>query len=80
MELPGNTGMNEYVIKLINGKRAHYKSIYALSLVKLETWKTYIKSHLKPGFISPSKSLTGAPTLFNKKPNSSLCLYIDYQG
>ncbi len=51
MELPENTGINEYVIKLIDGKQSPYGPIYALSLVELETLKTYLKTHLKTGFI-----------------------------
>ncbi len=41
MELSENTGMNEYVIKLIDGKHLSYVSIYALSPVEWETLKTY---------------------------------------
>ena len=48
--------------------------------MKLETLKTYIKTHLKIGFIRPSKSPAGALILFNKKPDGSLCLCVDYQG
>lgn len=43
--------MNEYVIKLIYRKQPSYRPIYALNLVKLETLKTYIETHLKTGFI-----------------------------
>ncbi len=80
MELLENTGMNEHAIELIEGKQPPYGPIYTLSLVELETLKTYIKTHLKTGFIRPSKSPAGAFILFNKKPNSSLRLYVDYRG
>ena len=56
MELPENTGINEYAIKLVGGKQPPYEPIYSLSPVKLETLKTYIETHLKTGFIRPSKS------------------------
>ncbi len=79
MELPENTGINEYTIELIEGKQPLYGSIYILSPVELETLKTYIEAHLKTGFIQPSKSLASAPILFDKKSDSSLCLYVDYQ-
>ena len=46
--------------------------------MELETLKTYIKTHLKTGFIQPSKSLTDALILFNKKSDGSLRLYMDY--
>ncbi len=80
MVLSENTRMNEHTIELIEGKQPHYGPIYALSLVELETLKTYIKTYLKTGFIWPSKSPTRAPILFNKKLDSSLCLYVNYQG
>ncbi len=48
--------------------------------MKLETLKAYIETHLKTGFIRPSKSPAGAPILFDKKPNSSLRLCVDYWG
>ncbi len=43
--------INEYAIKLIDGKQQLYGSIYVLSSVKLETLKIYIETHLKTGFI-----------------------------
>ncbi len=80
MELPENTGINEHAIKLINKKQPPYGPIYALSPVELETLKAYIETHLKTGFIWPSKSPTGAFILFDKKPDGSFCLYMDYRG
>ncbi len=72
--------MNEPVIELIKGKQPPYRSIYALSPVELETQKAYIKTHLKTGFIQPSKSSTGAPILFDKKLDGNLHLCVDYWG
>ena len=46
--------------------------------MELKTLKTYIKTHLKTGFIRLSKSPAGAPILLNKKPDGSFCLYVDY--
>ena len=51
MELPKNTGINEHAIKLQNGKQPSYKLIYSLGPVELKRLKTYIKTHLKTGFI-----------------------------
>ena len=48
--------------------------------MELETLKAYIETHLKTGFIWPSKSPAGAPILFDKKPDGSLRLYVDYRG
>lgn len=80
MNLPENTNMNEYIIELIKRKQPPYGPIYTLSLVELETLKAYIKTYLKTGFIRPSKSFTGVPILFDKKPDGNLCLCVDYQG
>lgn len=51
MELPKIIRINEYAIELIDGKQSFYKPIYTLSLIELETLKTYIEAHLKTGFI-----------------------------
>ncbi len=80
MELSENTGMNEYIIKLIEGKQSPYGLIYALSPVELEILKAYIETHLKTGFIQPSKSPAGVPILFDEKPDGSLRLYVNYRG
>ncbi len=48
--------------------------------MELETLKTYIETHLKTGFIWPFKSPAGALILFDKKPDGSLRLCVDYWG
>ena len=78
MKLPKNTNINKHGIELQDGKQPFYGPIYSLRPVELKTLKTYIKTYLKTGFIQTSKSLAGAPILFNKKPNGSLWLYVDY--
>ena len=80
MELPENTDINKHAIELQDGKQPPYRPICSLGPVELETLKTYIKTHLKTGFIWPSKSLTCASILFNKKPDSSLWLCVNYWG
>ncbi len=79
IELPENTIINNHTIELIEGKQPPYRPIYALSLVKLETLKAYIKTHLQTGFIRPSKSPAGAPILFDKKLDGSFYLCVDYR-
>ena len=74
------TEFNQHIIKLEEGKQPPYKPIYSLGPVELGTLKTYIKTHLKTGFIRPSKSPASAPILFDKKPDGSLCLCVDYRG
>ena len=71
---------NQHAINLKEGKQPSYGPIYNLGLMELETLKTYIKTHLKTGFIWPSKSLTSAPILFNKKSNGSIPVCVDYHS
>ena len=78
-ELPENTGMNEHTIELEKGKQPLFGPIYSLGPVELETLKTYIETNLANGFIGPSKFPAGAPILFNKKPDGSLHLCVDYR-
>ena len=79
-ELPENTGINEHAIELEEGKQPPFGPIYSLGPVELETLKTYIETNLANGFIRPSKSPAGAPILFDRKPDRSLRLYVDYRG
>lgn len=79
-ELPEHTGMNDHAIELEEGKQPPYGPIYSLGPVKLETSKTYIETNLKNGFIRPSKSPAGVPILFDRKPDGSLRLCVDYRG
>ena len=63
--LPERTKLNKHAINLKDGKQPPYGPIYSLVPVELETLKTYIKIHLKTGFIWPSKSPTDALILFD---------------
>ena len=72
--------MNEHAIKLEEGKQLSFRPIYSLGPVELKTLKTYIKTNLANGFIRPSKSLARAPILFNRKPDASFRLCVDYWG
>ena len=78
IELPENTGMNEHVIKLIEDKQLFYGPIYWLRPVKLETLKTYIETYLKTGFIQLFKSPASALILFDRKPDGSIRLCVNY--
>ena len=79
-ELSENTGINKHIIKLKEGKQPLFGSIYSLEPVELETLKTYIKTNLANGFIRFSKSLAGALILFDRKPNKSFCLCVNYRS
>lgn len=51
MKLSEITNRNKHAIELIDRKQLLYKLIYTLSPVKLETFKVYIKIHLKTKLI-----------------------------
>ena len=78
MELSKNTRINKHVIKLINEKQPSYEPIYALNPVELEILKAYIKIYLKIEFIWPFKFFVNAPIQFDKKPNNSVRLCVNY--
>ena len=80
VELPENTGMNEHAIKLEKGKQPPFGPIYSLKPVELETLKTYIKTNLANDFIWPLQSPARALILFDRKPDRSLRLCVDYRG
>ena len=79
-ELSEHTKINDHAIKLVNGQEPPYGSIYSLSLMELEILKAYIENNLANGLIRPSKSPARAFILFDKKPDGSLSLCVDYQG
>lgn len=70
--------VSKYTIKLVKIKQLFYRPIYALSLVKLETLKICIKTHLKIRFIQTFKSPTRVLILLEIKPNSNFYLYMNY--
>ena len=79
-ELLENIEVNEHATKLEEGQQPPFGSIYSLSLVELETLKTYIKINLANGFIRPFKSPIGASIFFDQKPNGTFCLCVNYWG
>ena len=79
-EFPKNTEINEHAIKLEEGKQPLFGPIYSLGSVELKILKTYIKTNLANGFIRPSKSPAGALILFDRKPDGSFRLCMDYWG
>ena len=80
IELSEYTKINNHTIKLMDNWQLSYDLIYSLSFVELEILKTYIKNILANNFIRPFKFPTRAPIFFNKKPNKSLKLCINYLG
>ena len=70
--------INNHTIELVNNWQLLYGLIYSLGLVELEILKTYIKNNLANSFIGLFKSFIKIFILFDKKPNGSLKLYVDY--
>ncbi len=79
-ELLEHTGINDHAIEFVDNWQSPYSPIYSLGPVELETLKAYIENNLANGFIRPSKSPTGALIFFDKKPDGSLRLCMNYQG
>lgn len=72
------TNFNKYAIKLENDKQLLYRQIYSLGPIELKILKAYIETNLTTGFICLYKSLAGISIMFDKKPNNSFCLYVNY--
>ncbi len=77
-ELSEYTGINDHAIELVDDRQPSYGPIYSLGPVELEILKAYIENNLVSGFIRPSKSPAGGSILFDKKPDGSLRLCVDY--
>ena len=80
VELPEYMRINNYTIELIDNWQPLYSFIYSLGFMKLEILKIYIKNNLTNSFIKSSKFLVEILIFFNKKPDKSLRLCMDYQG
>ncbi len=80
VEYPEHTGINDHAIEFVDDWKPLYGPIYSLGPVELEILKAYIKNNLSNGFIRPSKFPARAPILFDKKPDGSLRLCVDYQS
>ena len=72
--------ISNHAIKLVNDLQLPYGPIDCLGSVKLDTLKAYIENNLANGFIKPSESPVRTFIFFDKKPDISLKLSVDYQG
>jgi hypothetical protein len=70
-------GINHEIPFVPNAKPI-YGPIYNLSKTKFQALKEYIDNMIAKGCICPFKSPFDSPVLFIKKPDSSLCLCVDY--
>ena len=78
VKLSKHMRINNYAIKLVDDWQLPYSLIYSLGPVELEILKTYIKNNLVNNFIRPFKFFVGVVIFFDKKPNKSLKLCVDY--
>ena len=67
-------------INLEEGAQSLVGPIYSLLASEQEALKEFIEKNLNTGFIQPTLSLHGAPVLFVKKKDGSLCLCVDFCG
>ena len=77
-ELPEHIGINDHAIELVEDQQPPSGPIYNLRPVEFETLKAYIETHLINKFIRSSKSLAGAPILFDRKSDGFLQLCVNY--
>ena len=77
-KLSKHTKINDYANELVDNWQPLYNFIYRLGPMELEILKTYIKNNLVNSFIRLSKFLSRVSIFFDKKPDRSLRLYIDY--
>ena len=67
-------------INLEEGAQSPVSLIYSLLASEQEALKEFIEENLNTGFIWPTSSSYGAPVLFVKKKDGSLCLCVDFHG
>jgi len=67
-------------INLEEGAQPLVGPIYSLSTSEQEALKEFIEENLNTGFIQPTSSPHGAPVLFVKKKDGSLCICVDFCG
>ncbi|GBG87765.1 hypothetical protein CBR_g45920 [Chara braunii] len=70
----------EHSIQLVSDYRAHHQAPYRLSIPEATELKRQLEELLRLGFIKPNNSPWGAPVLFARKADGTLCLCIDYRG
>src|SRR5258706_210481 len=67
-------------ISLEEGAKPFHRPIYSLSPPELAALQEFLEEHTWNSFICPTKSPWGAPVLFVKKKDRSLCLCVDFHA
>ncbi|GBG85967.1 hypothetical protein CBR_g40780 [Chara braunii] len=70
----------EHFIKLVPDYCVHHQAPYQLSILEAMEFKRQLEELLRLSFIKLSNSPWGAPVLFARKADGTLCLCIDYRG
>ena len=68
----------DHIIPLLSDKEPLKDPLYNMSRDELLVLQKYLKEHLFKGFIRVSSSSAAFSVIFIKKPESSLCLCVDY--
>jgi hypothetical protein len=78
-ELPPHC-LYDHRIPLKEGFTPPFGPIYSVSRTELEALRKGLDENLSKGFIRASSSPAGAPIIFVKKGDGSLCLCVNYRG
>ncbi|KAL0302398.1 UNVERIFIED_CONTAM: Retrovirus-related Pol polyprotein from transposon [Sesamum calycinum] len=70
----------DHEIELVPGMKPLARAPYRMSQPELVELRKQLKEMLESGIIKPAKSLYGAPVLFQKKADGSLCMCCDYRA
>ena len=70
----------DHKIELLPRTKAPAQAPYQMSSVELLELCKQLKELLDAGLIQPSRASYGAPMLFQKKHDGSLCMYMEYRA
>ena len=70
----------DHKIKLMPGAKPPAQVPYWMALAELLELKKQLKEFLDSGMIQPLRAPFGAPVLFHKKHDRSLCMCVDYHA
>lgn len=70
----------DHKIDIVPGAKPPARAPYRMSPLELAELRKQLTELLDAGFIQPSKAPYGAPVLFQKKQDGSLCMCVDYRA